>query len=507
MIGGGIAAGAAGAAGGAAAYREHAINDKQKKARPKNASGKGPAPNPRPAKAIVDENARPGTQEWKHGKLGKASNDTERQCQGYASATTVAPGGSLDLYVTVNPAQKFTVSVYRLGHYGGDGARFMFRSDPIQGITQSDLKIADDPDSKAVYFQWQKSWELKIPKDWMSGAYLAVVRNERGFQNYVSFVVADHRPADFLCILPFATYQAYNLYPMDGVAGQSVYFGYNAEKKLDGALKRTQVSFARPFSGGGTTKLIDYEHQFIKFAERLGYDVTYACSFDLHNGKVDPTKYKVIVVPGHDEYWSQKMRDVLDDAKAKGVHIASFGANQCYWRVRLEPEPGVGDMRLTVYKEKPDPRAKAPGGPAKLWRDVGNPEQMLWGSSYGQMGYGVPAEGFPLVVKNADHWLWAGTGVKEGQELDGAVRGEADHQVAGLALPQSTEMTVLSQSTFTNTGGLHDRQEAVVYRAPAGNWVFNAGTFGWGIFLGWDTAAAKHIQAATQNLFGKMLAG
>ncbi|MYW01601.1 N,N-dimethylformamidase beta subunit family domain-containing protein [Streptomyces sp. SID3343] len=456
------------------------------------------------SKVIADENARQGTEDWKHGKIGHASNDTDRQCQGYASTSTVTAGQTIDFFVTVNPVQRFTVSVYRLGYYGGKGARLLLKSPQIDGITQDKPKIDPNPDARTVYCEWKKSWSLQIPKDWLSGAYLAVLTNEKGFQNYVSFTVADHRKADFLCILPFATYQAYNLYPMDGISGQSVYYGYNASKKLDPDLKSTQVSFARPNAGGGTTKLIDQELMFIMWAEMQKYDVTYVSSFDLHEGRVDPTKYKVLVIPGHDEYWSQEMRNVLDKGKEKGVHIASFGANQCYWRVRLEPTTASKDLRLSVYKEKPDPLA-ATRGAAKLWRDVEQPEQMLWGSCYGQMGYGVPTDHLPLVVRGANHWMWSGAHVKDGDKLAGAVRGESDHQVTGMKLPPYTEMAVLSDSWFTNTGGLHDRQQTVLYRAPSGAWVFNAGTFGWAVYLGWDTEPARKIQRVTGNLFAKML--
>ena len=354
-----------------------------------------------------------------------------------------------------------------------------------------------------MYCEWAKSWTLKVPSDWVSGTYLALLTNDQGFQHYISFVVSDDRKADFLCILPFATYQAYNLYPQNGVDGQSVYFGYGPDKKLDPRRRSTQVSFPRPFAGSGATKLVDYEHNFIKWAEQHAYDVTYTSNLAL-NPDLDLRKYRAIVIPGHDEYWSQSMRDAVDRAKAQGVHIVSFGANQCYWRVRLTPSPAK-DLRLSVYKTKPDPAARTQREAAKLWRDVGAPEQMLWGSCYGQAGAGVPREGLPLVVKNAEHWLWAGSGVTEDEHLTGAVMGEADHQVTGLALPKATEMTVLSDSTFTNTGGLHDRQQTVLYRSPAGGYVFNAGTFGWGVFLGREGDAAHKIQRATGNLFRKLL--
>jgi len=48
-------------------------------------------------------------------------------------------GEGVNLYVSVNPAQAFTVDVYRIGWYGGLGGRLRLHAGPITGATQAGL--------------------------------------------------------------------------------------------------------------------------------------------------------------------------------------------------------------------------------------------------------------------------------------------------------------------------------------------------------------------------------
>src|SRR6266705_1046703 len=72
---------------------------------------------------IEVENQQPGTANWRL-TLNEAT-DTGGQIKGYASATSVNKGDSLTFYVTVNPAQTYSMDVYRMGYYQGLGGRLM----------------------------------------------------------------------------------------------------------------------------------------------------------------------------------------------------------------------------------------------------------------------------------------------------------------------------------------------------------------------------------------------
>src|SRR5207244_4561133 len=61
---------------------------------------------------IVIENQQPGTIQWKI-PWGSAATDSGGQIKGYASATSVNKGQNITFYVSVNPAQPYTIDVFR----------------------------------------------------------------------------------------------------------------------------------------------------------------------------------------------------------------------------------------------------------------------------------------------------------------------------------------------------------------------------------------------------------
>ena len=65
---------------------------------------------------IVIENQQPGSSGWQL-TLNSASDGTG-QIKGYASATSVNKGQSITFYVSVNPAQSYSIDVYRIGEDG-----------------------------------------------------------------------------------------------------------------------------------------------------------------------------------------------------------------------------------------------------------------------------------------------------------------------------------------------------------------------------------------------------
>ena len=81
--------------------------------------------------AIEIENQQPGTSEW---RLSRRGTDAVGQIKGYAAATSVNKGGSITFHVSTNPAQTYTIDVYRIGWYQGLGGRLMQHIGPLDGI-------------------------------------------------------------------------------------------------------------------------------------------------------------------------------------------------------------------------------------------------------------------------------------------------------------------------------------------------------------------------------------
>jgi len=73
----------------------------------------------------------------------RSADDVRRQIKGFISTGAVAPGEAVDFHITVDPPQEFSVDVYRIGHYGGDGASKITTSPRLSGIVQPPPLTAD----------------------------------------------------------------------------------------------------------------------------------------------------------------------------------------------------------------------------------------------------------------------------------------------------------------------------------------------------------------------------
>jgi hypothetical protein len=430
----------------------------------------------------------------------RTADDVGRQIKGYA-AGAVDLGGALDLKVSVDAARDFSVDVYRIGHYGGAGARHVAASPLVSGLIQPPPLVAGRTVS---CHHWWMSWRLQIPPHWSPGAYVAVLTtSDHRHRSHIPFTVRSDKAADLLLLLPDVTWQAYNLYPEDGRTGASLYHAWNGDGELLGEEHAaTTVSFDRPYAGAGLPLHIGHAYDFIRWAERYGYDLAYANATDLHAGRVDPGRYRGLVFPGHDEYWSVPMRRAVEQARDGGTSLVFLSANTMYWRVELSPgSNGEPDRLLTCRKRRRPADGSGGGHPGSvLWRDLGEPEQQLMGIQYA----GRVPEPVPMVVRNTDHWLWEGTGLRDGERVAGLVAGESDRYFPRIPLPEHIERSLLAHSPYTDARGALRHQETSLYRAPGGALVFASGTFAWSPALDRPGHTDERVQRATANLLDRI---
>jgi hypothetical protein len=424
------------------------------------------------------------------------ADDSVGHVKGFASTTSVMPGQAIAFHISVARPQAVTVEVYRVGDYDGETAALLGTSSPVPAVTQP--AAVTDPATGLITCPWAATCQLRVPSGWRPGAYLALLRTEDGHANHVPFTVRGRRrKADWLVVLPFATYQAYNMYPFDGVRGKNLYYGFDGSGAQTSKLRASSVSFQRPYELTGMPREADRVHDFIVWAERQGYDLDYAASHDLHLGRVKPLNHKGLIFPGHDEYWSAGMRRTLQKTLDAGVSAVFLQANNAYWHIRLD------GPTITCFKSRADPIRNRRPGQTVMWRDLRLPEQQLIGAQY----VSVVKDEAPLVAKNADHWFWRAGGVAEGESFPGLVGGEADSVQDKYPKADSTEFVVLAESPYTDGAGGAQTQQTVLRRAASGSWVFDAGTFNWPMALGRPGFADARIQAATAALLARIADG
>jgi len=347
---------------------------------------------------IVVENQNLGTTNW---NLSNSGSDAVGQIKGYASAVSINKGESITFFVSVNPAQTFTIDVYRLGWYGGAGGRLMQHVDALQGTQQQTCPT--DPTLGTIVCAWNPSFTLAVPDTWTSGIFVALLANAAGFQNYIVFVVRDDsRTADLLYQLGVNTLQAYNNWPNDNKTGKSFY-NYNSfgAMTITGATRAAKISFDRPYRDDGSGGLFYWQLwdlYLIQWLEKNGYDVAYSTDLDTHLNGSRLLGFKGFMSTGHNEYWSKPMYDNVQAARDGGVNLAFFGANAVYWQVRYEPSAaGVPNRILVCYKDSSIDPVQGPTTTVR-WRDLNRPEQALMGVQFSDEN---GLQNFPYVVTNS----------------------------------------------------------------------------------------------------------
>ncbi len=332
--------------------------------------------------------------------------------------------------------------------------------------------------------------------------------NAQGNQNYITFVVRDDaRVADIMFQQAVATYQAYNNYPDDNATGKSLYFfNSHGANTVAGAPQAVKVSWNRPYADNGGGQFLFVDYYFVRWLERSGYDVKYSTDVDTHENSARLLNSKAFLSGGHDEYWSKPMYDGVQQARDAGVHLGFFGADAVFWQVRFEPSPltGAADRVMVGYKDRTIDPVQGPTTTI-LWRDpfLNRPEQQLTGVQFaGSIQLTTPNPNAPYVVKNSSSWVYAGTGLADGDSIPGIVGYEMDASMPGYPLPTSVAGTyqVLSQSPFTDSGGTTMTANSSIYQAPSGAWVFGAGTLSWSWGLDLANVVDPRIQRITANL-------
>ncbi|MGH1493417.1 MAG: N,N-dimethylformamidase beta subunit family domain-containing protein, partial [Acidimicrobiales bacterium] len=342
---------------------------------------------------IEVENKNPGTDQW---RLTKPADDLTKQIKGYTSATTVNLGQSIDFHVSVNSAQDYSIEFYRMGWYQGWGARQISTAGPISASPQT--FTAPDPVTGMIAYDWPTSYTLDVPTTWTSGVYLAKLINADGYENYVPFTVSDRdRPAALLYQQSATTDQAYNNFPAVNPndpgydpddpthQGKSTYGGDSSQGDITiaGDKRAVKVSFDRPYARDGSGLFFNWEHDQIKWLEKMGYDLSYTTNLDTHTDGADLANYQGFISSGHDEYWTKEMFSAAESARDQGVSLAFFGSNAVYWQIRFEPSAaGEANRTMVSYKNAtidPEPELAFK---TNRFRDIGRPEQSLIGLMY-----------------------------------------------------------------------------------------------------------------------------
>jgi sugar lactone lactonase YvrE len=448
-----------------------------------------PPPRMRGSDIVALENTLPGDPNW-----GWTQSSHNHEIEGYADHVSAKAGQPVQVMASGDTPRSATWRLYRIGWYGGAGMRDVFHGDSFALAPQPSCPVAQD--TGLVRCSWKPSFSFQIAPEWVSGLYLVQLIRDDHFGSYIPLVITDDRPSDLLFQASVNTYEAYNEW-----GGASLY--HDATGKLPWG-RAVEASFDRPYAeGAGSGDVLRYERYMAQFLEQHGYDVSYTTNLDVaHGGAASLKKHGAFLSVGHDEYWSKAERDALEQARDAGLHELYFGANTGFWQVRFADDPGDGNARRMIgWKELAahDPVQGAEVTTQFRSAQLGRPENSLLGVMYDTWSFLQ----FPLVVAQADHFLFRGTGLNAGDSIPWLVGYEEDRTWDNGMSPPG--LSVATRTPVVSVDGLPNRAESSSYRAASGALVFASGTMDWSLGLSNAPTSDPRVERMTANVLQEAL--
>lgn len=420
---------------------------------------------------------------------------------GYADRASVAPGEEISFHIatSVNP---FTLSIVSLND----------RTRALTNVHQLTSR-AQNCSGRFRGCGWDRTTTVRIPRSWPSGYYAARFPTAFG-DRYAFFVVRPAQPASesrVLVVSPTLTYQAYNRF-----GGASFYYDHLGQEEH----RASYVSYDRPYDDSAGLGRFDYwESGFSDWMRQEGRPFEVVADVDLD----DPTllsRYNLVVLVGHAEYWTSQARQNLETFHRNGGHIAVLGGNSMWWQVRLEDNGRtiVGFKQRALF----DPLRATDRDEltSTHWygSPVNMPENLLFGTSFRNGGYAnkVPEpdryELVPLeqrkgwTVTEDDHWVYEGTGMSRGEtfgkatvglEVDGAIfncDANGNVRVDGSdGAPSNYHILAVTPASY-GSGTLG------IWTNANGGTVFNAATQNWT----WGMFSDPVVKRMTQNVLNRL---
>lgn len=383
-------------------------------------------------------------------------------------------------------------------------------------------------------------YEIPIPSDWRPGIYLAdfVERGQEGRNDEPAsidgrsgkalFVVRSPRPtATTLYKVPLFTYHAYNRVTPDGYdratrrGGWSLY-SIPPAADLPVAVPPS-MSLRRPGGATGGTPsdtfnfdpfdptprqtFIHWDVHVVAWLERNGYPVDYCTDLDVHDdhdGSLLAGR-RLLVSAGHDEYWTDAAREHVTRFRRGGGNVAFLGGNTCWYRITFDD-----DVSFRRAGEWSDPSGSD------------DPENSLTGVSYrngGERDFDDHPIPVGYQVQHADHWVYEGTGLRDGSsfgdgrreylvgyECDGAHFDRAVLERGGTVEPSGDDgtppgFTILGVGDTSRSGWGLGNRAATTGTYTDGGTVFTAATTDWPRLLGAGHPAVDRI---THNVVDRL---
>ncbi|MSQ94531.1 MAG: carboxypeptidase regulatory-like domain-containing protein [Gemmataceae bacterium] len=242
-----------------------------------------------------------------------------------------------------------------------------------------------------------------------------------------------------------------------------------------------------PIEGRAANHIAPAEWRILGWLEREGFAYDLYSETQLHHGVLDLSKYRVLILGPHPEYWTRKMYDTVKawvlETKGKLIYLGGNGLN-------CEVELLDGDRMIVHNTKISSLYAAGMDGAESRFACRHESEANLLGVVFDPRGIMTAA---PYRVIDSKHWAFAGTGLRVGESfgeksLHMRVPGGASgHETDKISKSSPKNVHLLAKGLNADDGGA----EMVIFDTPSGGAVFSVGSICWPSCLPVDANVSK----------------
>ncbi|HEY7397508.1 MAG TPA: N,N-dimethylformamidase beta subunit family domain-containing protein [Gaiellaceae bacterium] len=352
---------------------------------------------------------------------------------------TAAAGDSVDLYLRTD-ASTLTLQMMRSGleqvpTYSNDNLNGILLGEPM-------------PIDWRAYRNQPGIVTVQLDPSWGTGIYFARLEADDGRLGFAPIVIHPAAPAQRVAVvIPTSTWQAYNFYDANGDGWGDTWY---ARWKTD------LVDITRPHPNRGIPyRYRSYDLQFQHWLTQTYKLVDTYGDEDIERF-TDPTAlraaYDLIIFPGHTEYVSGRIYNLIQGYRDLGGNLMFLSANNFFRRIDRN------NNHIKLIDE---------------WRDLGRPEEALLGVHYIASDRGQRHAPFTVVGADVAPWAFVDTGLYNGAQF-GSYGIEIDAR--GPASPPNVQVL----ATIPDLFGAGRSAEMTYYEHASGAKVFSAGALNFG---------------------------
>ncbi|HEY2779032.1 MAG TPA: N,N-dimethylformamidase beta subunit family domain-containing protein [Gaiellaceae bacterium] len=314
------------------------------------------------------------------------------------------------------------------------------------------------------------SFTIRLPTTLTTGVHTARLEGPSGHLGFAPIVIRPAAPTQRVAaVMPTTTWQAYNFYDENGDGLGGTWYAVWAQKR---------VKVTRPHLRRGVPyRWRSYDLQFQLWLTSRGHAVDMYADEDIEHfasAAALRAAYDLIIFPGHTEYVTSRLFDMIEGFRDLGGRLIFLSANNFFRQVVRE------GSKVHLITE---------------WRNKNRPESSLLGAQYIANDRGQHQQ--PFIVTGADvaPWLFVNTGLGNGSTFG---RYGIEIDATGPASPPGTQVLAQIPDLF----GPGRTAQMTYYETAAGARVFSAGAlnFGGTVML-WSTTAT-----ILDNVWARMLA-